>query len=394
LNTNSQKKKIPRKDREKSLLLCLLGSILAPGFGKFYLGKFKWAIGIFLLFNLCFILFYQFVNSFQTFSFGLFLILGIYLLNIYHSYTLYRKLKIQNQNYKPEWYAYAIVIFLYIISIFELRQPLIKNHLNLVLAKINNSSMDPSLRPGDHLAFIRGQNYNLDKPVVFLDSNRQFCKRLVAGPGDLVGLKNGKLVRNGIEIKEDYIRLRHYLRWKPNSFEPSILEKYDIIDAFELEKNEMMIHIAEDNMEALQLEHSFDKILDSSLFGEFESMANKNLFPNSFSFQTDWSLANYGPLQIPAKGWEIELDSMNANLYQSCILAESPELEFRKHQIWMEGNPLESYSFKRNYYFVLGDNRYNSYDSRFVGFIPEENIVGRLIFRFWSIDWSKIGTEF
>lgn len=117
-----------------------------------------------------------------------------------------------------------------------------------------------------------------------------------------------------------------------------------------------------------------------------KSGGEANIFPDGMML--GWNRDNFGPIKIPAKGWSIEMNNENFVKYSFTIEKYEglDNVELKEGKLYIDGKAVESYTFKQNYYFMMGDNRHDSLDSRYWGFVPEDHVVGKAWFLWLSLD--------
>lgn len=138
----------------------------------------------------------------------------------------------------------------------------------------------------------------------------------------------------------------------------------------------------------LALETSLQKRITSHITDrDFETI--QHIFDSSpyDSIYFKWKIRNFGPLYIPKKGDLVSIDSININLYKNIIESETKKkITTCDGKVSIDNKLLSTYLFQQNYYFVTGDNAFESYDSRYWGLLPENEIVGKIAFIFSSKD--------
>lgn len=133
----------------------------------------------------------------------------------------------------------------------------------------------------------------------------------------------------------------------------------------------------------------YKKLLTTSGPVKMNPEFDRSILPHDTSL-AKWTIQNFGPIHIPKEGETVTLDKMNLAMYKRCITAyEGNTLEEKDGKIFINGQPATTYTFKQDYYFMMGDNRHGSLDSRFWGFVPNDHIVGKPVMVWMSMDPDK-----
>ncbi|SNS24987.1 signal peptidase I [Belliella buryatensis] len=222
-----------------------------------------------------------------------------------------------------------------------------------------------------------------------VDLKTNYIKRAVAVPGDILEIKSGQVYINGQETENPPKMQFSYDVLTERNLSPDFFEDYGISrDNYMPFSNGVGYMVKATEEDAKKLENS---PAIGSVNPRFEraDMGESMVFPDGAYF--GWNRDHWGPLEIPGEGFTISMDEENMAKYAFTIekYEGHKNLEIKNNKLYIDGQEVTEYTFKQNYYFMMGDNRHDSLDSRYWGFVPEDHIVGKAWFLWLSLDKHK-----
>ena len=242
--------------------------------------------------------------------------------------------------------------------------------------------------------YAAGRKYINENPQLYgkviarpVDRRENYVKRCVGLPGQTLEIKNRIVYLDGKPNKEpDNVQYRYIVHTKG-------MLPDDLCHELGISQEDRMMYYAEESVYNLPLTEKAKAALlaRKDIVVSIENMPDEpvdGLYP--VNKVTGWTLDNYGPIWIPKKGETIDLTLDNLPMYERPIHAyEGNSIDVKDGKIYINGQETTRYTFKLDYYWMMGDNRHNSADSRFWGFVPEDHIVGKPIFIWLSLDQDR-----
>ncbi|MBK5277825.1 MAG: signal peptidase I [Bacteroidia bacterium] len=222
-----------------------------------------------------------------------------------------------------------------------------------------------------------------------VDLKTNYIKRCVGIPGDVLEVKSRQLVVNGQVIKNAKgLQFSYLVTAKDEINERNLIKLGIDPDDYNYlgrpENNAVyQMFLTQEKVEELKTIPYIVSIDDDYRTHDGTDM---RIFPNAK--YAPWNGDNYGPLTIPKKGMTIVINDSTLATYGGTIrdYDHNEDVKIENSKLFIDGKEIVEYTFKQNYYFMMGDNRHNSLDSRYWGFVPEDHIVGKAFFVWLSID--------
>ncbi len=258
---------------------------------------------------------------------------------------------------------------------------------------VRDASLELNVPISDARKIIKDRFTVKVRPV---DKRENYIKRCVGLPGDKLEIADTKLLING---KEAYLdegaQFNYNVVTDGTGLNEKMLHKKgittEVVRTVDGQPDKFIMTLTAENAKKVKQFAqviSVEKRIQPKGF-KYPWTLNA-IFPNDSNY--NWTVDNFGPIIIPKKGATVQLDLKTLPLYKRIIRNyEHNDLAVKGNDIFINGQKATSYTFKQDYYWMMGDNRHNSQDSRYWGFVPDDHIVGKAVFVWFSRD-SKFGT--
>ncbi|MDR6784443.1 signal peptidase I [Pedobacter africanus] len=224
----------------------------------------------------------------------------------------------------------------------------------------------------------------VSRPV---DKRENYIKRCIGIAGDTVSMKNGLVSVNGKPEKlKPTGEISYEVVFKTADVNPTVFEDLGFNISEDIRSSMTpKVYIFNGTAPMMAEVKKLDFVQSVKEFTAADNIREGDVFP--YDKNRNWNVDNFGPIIIPKKGWTVKLDSVTMPLYERSIrIYEGNKVEKAATGWLINDKPADSYTFKMDYYWMMGDNRHRSADSRYWGFVPEDHIVGKALFIWMSYD--------